>query len=199
MAATLSTVIAMSRLPYLTESDLDDDQRRVWEGIVSTRPGTSLNDEGGLIGPFNSMLFNPRLGARVSALGATARFEMSLPRRLIEIAIITVGAHWRSNFEFWAHARMARDAGVDEAAIDAIRRGEVPDLDGADAAVHRYTAELLGTGRVADATYASAATLLGDVQMVELTTLIGYYCLISLTLNAFAIELPAGLDPIWPV
>ena len=134
----------------------------------------------------------------VSALGAAVRFQTALPANLLEVAIITVGAHWRSNFEFWAHARMALDADVDQAVVDAIRDGvDPPFADDDEAAVHAMAKSLLTTGRCGDAEYAAVATSLGDIAVVELTTLIGYYCLISLTLNNFSIELPEGNEPIW--
>ena len=146
------------------------------------------------------MLFSPDVGASVSALGAAVRFRTSLPQNLLEVAIITVGAHWRSNFEFWAHARMALEAGVDSTVVDAIQRGETPTFSAPDeAAVHALAKSLLSTGRSSDDVYSEVAESLGDVAVVELTTLIGYYCLISLTLNNFAIELPDGAEPIWPV
>jgi len=45
------------------------------------------------------------------------RFQTSLDRRLLELAIIVVAAHWRAEFEWWAHARMAREYGVDDASF----------------------------------------------------------------------------------
>ena len=189
----------MTRLPFITETELDDDQRKIWDGLVSTRGAAALNSEGGLVGPFNAMIHAPEVGARVSSLGAALRFRSSLPANLLEIAIITVGAHWKSNFEFWAHSRMALEAGVDAAVVDAIRNGEDPVFANADeAAVHAMTRSLLRSGRADDATYLAVVESLGDKATVELTTLIGYYCLISLTLNNFEVELPNGRDPIWP-
>ncbi len=190
----------MTRLPFITEDQLGDNQRKIWDGIVSTRGALALNEEGGLIGPFNSMLFSPDIGSRVSALGAAVRFKTSLPQNLLEMAIITVGAHWRSNFEFWAHARMAIEAGVDPEVIDDIREDRDPRFsDAGEATVHSFTRSLLSNGRVDDETYSELVDLVGDAGAVEMTTLIGYYCLISLTLNTFAIELPDNLEPIWPV
>jgi len=49
-----------------------------------------------------------------------------IERRLSEIAIITVGARWQAEFEWWAHAPMAREHGVAGAVADAIGRGEDP-------------------------------------------------------------------------
>ena len=189
----------MTRLPYITEGELDDDQRRIWDALISSRgsAATLVNDEGGLIGPFNSMLYSPTIGARVSALGAAVRFESSLPPNIAEVAIL--GAHWKSNFEFWAHSRLGREAGLPDHVIDAIANGEKPNFeDERERQVHAMAQMLLNTGRVDDANYSDVVESFGPKGAVELTTLIGYYCLISLTLNAFAVELPPGAEPIWP-
>jgi hypothetical protein len=45
--------------------------------------------------------------------------------RLSEIAIITIGARWQAEFEWWAHAPMAREHGVADAVVDAIGRGRL--------------------------------------------------------------------------
>jgi 4-carboxymuconolactone decarboxylase len=57
---------------------------------------------------------------------------------------------------------------------------------------------LLSTGRVPAELYAAVRDHVGDQGVVELTQLIGYYCLISFTLNTFEVELPPGETPVWP-
>src|SRR5262249_27741993 len=126
---------AMSRLPYLRRSDLDDSGQALWDAIVSTRGRTVVNDAGGLVGPFNAWVHAPGVGARLSALGATLRFETLLERRLLELAIIVVAAHWKAEFEWWAPARMARENGVDDAIVAAIESGETPSFEADDEAV----------------------------------------------------------------
>jgi 4-carboxymuconolactone decarboxylase len=192
----------MSRLPFITGDELTPDQQEVWDNVTSGRRGAAnrfVNDEGGLIGPFNAPLFAPGTGKRVVALGEALRFETELDNRLLELAVCMVGAHWRSNFEWFAHSRLAIDAGVAEDTVTAIERGEEPSLDKDDErAVYDFTRGLLTSGRVSDAAYEAALGHVGERGVVELTQLIGYYCLVSLTLNTFEIELPAGNEPVWP-
>ena len=106
-----------SRLPYLRYDDLDADGRAVWDGVVGSRGGDLVGPEGGLIGPFNAFVHAPGVGRRLSSLGQVLRFETSIERRLSEVAIITVGARWKAEFEWWAHARMAREHGVPGAVV----------------------------------------------------------------------------------
>jgi 4-carboxymuconolactone decarboxylase len=191
----------MTRLRSLTRSELDDQQARLWDGITSSRGAgvESTGPEGGLIGPFNAFVHVPEIGRRLSSLGGYLRFETSIERRLTEVAICTVGAHWRSEFEFWAHAPMAIEHGVDADVIDALRDGRAPQFERDDErVVHAVATQLLNDRRVDDITYAAARRLLGERGMVELVTLIGYYCLISMMLNLFDVPLPEGESPNWP-
>ncbi|HEY2488197.1 MAG TPA: carboxymuconolactone decarboxylase family protein, partial [Streptosporangiaceae bacterium] len=78
-----------------------------------------VNEEGGLAGPFNAFVHAPDVGQHLALLGRVLRFGTSLERRLTEVAIITVGARWKAEFEWWAHAGMARRHGVPDAVVDA--------------------------------------------------------------------------------
>ena len=110
----------MSRLPLQTRDALADDGREVWDSITASR-GAIVADEGHLIGPFNAWVTAPTIGGRLAELGAALRFESSIERRLLEVAIITVGAHWKAEFEWWAHSRMALHHGVSAEAVAAKR------------------------------------------------------------------------------
>jgi len=188
----------MSRLPYLRRDELDQAGQEVWDGVVGSRAGDLLTDSGGLIGPFNAFVHAPGVGRRLSSLGATLRFKTSIERRLSELAIITMSARWKAEFEWWAHARMAREHGVPEAVVDAIGRGQDPPIQAEDErAVYAVARQLADDGRLDFGTYATAQRLLGDEGMVELVALCGYYTLISYLLNAFEVPLPPGAEPQW--
>jgi 4-carboxymuconolactone decarboxylase len=183
----------MSRLPALTRDDLDDSGQTLWDQIVSTRSKGVIDEDGGLRGPFNPWLHAPELGRRAADLGGHLRFSTSVERRLLELAIITTGARWKAEFEWWAHVPMAREHGVSEAVIEAIGRGETPHFERNDERIVYAVAQELGDdGHLGRQTYADAQALLGDTGLVELVTLCGYYALVSYTLNAFDIGLPPG-------
>jgi 4-carboxymuconolactone decarboxylase len=189
----------VNRLPYLRYDELTADGKTVWDDVVGTRGDRLVNEDGGLVGPFNAFVHAPDVGRHLGALGATVRFGTSIDRRLSELAIITVGARWQAEFEWWAHARMARRHGVPDAVVDAIARGEEPPFAADDERViYAVASELTGTGRVSQDAYDAARRLLGDGGMVELVSLCGYYTLISFVLNAFEVPLPPGAAPTWP-
>jgi 4-carboxymuconolactone decarboxylase len=188
----------VNRLPYLRRDDLGPDGQEVWDSIVGSRGAALVNEQGALVGPFNAFVHAPDVGRRLTSLGKVLRFETSIERRLTEVAIITVGARWKAEFEWWAHARMARKHGVADAVVDAIGRGEEPTFEVDDErTVYTIARQLTETGRVDEDTYAAAQQLLGDAGMVELVSLCGYYTLVSFLLNAFAVPLPPGVPPTW--
>jgi 4-carboxymuconolactone decarboxylase len=188
----------VTRLSYLRRDELDPAGQDVWDKVVGTRSGQLVSDDGTLVGPFNAFVHAPEVGRRLASLGAVVRFGTSIERRLSEVAIITVGARWKAEFEWWAHARMAREHGVPDTVVDAIGRGEEPQFTADDErTVYAVARELADAGQVSQPSYDAARDLLGDAGLVELVTLCGYYTLISYLLNAFAVPLPPGARQMW--
>ncbi len=189
----------MTRLTSLTKDQLDEQGAALYDAIIGPRGDSLINEEGGLHGPFNAWLHAPVIGKAMSRLGSSLRFEMNVDRRLIELAIITVGARWKSEFEWYAHSAMALDAGVAKATVDAIGVGEEPDFTLDDERiVYALAHQLVRAGQLDEATFTAARDLLGEQQVVELVSLCGYYTLISFTLNAFEVPLPTGANEKWP-
>ncbi len=188
----------MSRLSPLRKDQLDESGAALWDAITETRGAAVLDAAGGLAGPFNAWVHAVDVGSAMSRLGGVLRFGTSIDRRLVELAIITVGARWQSEFEWYAHARMAREFGVADDVVDAIGAGHVPPLVLDDErAVYSIAHQLVRDGRVDPDRYAAGVAVLGERGMVELVTLCGYYTLISFTLNAFEVGLPDGVDRQW--
>jgi 4-carboxymuconolactone decarboxylase len=188
----------VSRLRDVRRDELDPAGQDVWDKVVGTRSEQLVSDDGALVGPFNAFVHAPDVGRRLASLGAVLRFGTSIERRLTEVAIITVGARWKAEFEWWAHARMAREHGVPDAVVDAIGRGEDPPFAADDErTVYAVARELTDSGQVSQHGYDAGRDLLGETGMVELVSLCGYYTLISYLLNAFAVPIPPGAQPMW--
>lgn len=176
----------MTRLPDIDPDTLPPEARRVYDAIAS-------GPRGRVQGPLRVWLNSPELADRAQALGAFCRYGTSLPTRLTELAILVTGAHWRAGFEWHVHAPIGIEAGLDPAAVEAIRTGEAPRFGEADeAAVHAFASELLRTGAVSRPVYEAAVAELGARAVVELVGVLGYYGLISMTINVFEVGLPEG-------
>jgi 4-carboxymuconolactone decarboxylase len=174
------------RPPILDESRLTPEQKAVFDRIRSGPRGL-------VEGPLRVWLISPDLADKAQALGAFCRYGTRLPPRLSELAILVVGAHWRSGFEWHVHAPIALKAGVSQSTVDAIHAGkEPPELTAEERAIYRFARELLETRLVSPATYSAAVEAFGVEVVVELVGILGYYTLISMTINAFEVPVPAG-------
>jgi 4-carboxymuconolactone decarboxylase len=179
----------LPRIPFPDEGDLSPEQMRVIEKIVAGPRGI-------LVGPLRAALHRPDLADAWQHFGAMLRYDTSLPPRLSELAIIVTARRWNSQLEWHVHAAAALKAGLPAPVVDAILAGEAPGFaDETEAEIYEFTRELQLTGQVADATYERVKDRWGALGVVELTTLIGYYTLVSMTLNAHHIPLPAGAAP----
>ena len=184
----------MPRLAPLAEADLTPAQRAVFDAIQGGPRGNM-----GLVGPFGVYVRAPGVGNAAQALGAAVRFNTALAENVKEVAICTVGAFFHSRFEFAAHAELANKAGVAESVIEALRVGATPRFEDArECVAHRVAAALLREHRVNDALYAEGLSLLGETQLVELVATVGYYCLVSMTLNMFQVPLRPGMTDPFP-
>jgi 4-carboxymuconolactone decarboxylase len=182
----------MNRIAELTPERMTPAQRKVHDAIVA-------GPRGAVQGPLNVWLHSPELAARAQELGAFCRYHSSLPKRLSELAILVTGAYWRAGFEWHVHAPEGIKAGLDTAAVEAIRSGGRPSFVKDDeAALYAFASELLQTKRVSEATYRHAEAALGPLGLVDLVGVLGYYALISMTIVAFHVSLPDGAPEPFP-
>lgn len=178
------------RLPDLDERLLTPEQRAVHDRIKAGPRGV-------VVGPLQVWLTSPALAERAQELGAFCRYHSSLPQRLSELAILVTGAYWRSGFEFAVHAPIGIAAGLSPELVESVRRGERPErMTDEESAVHDVAVELHREKFLSDPTYRRAEAILGKVGLVDLVGILGYYTLISMTINAFEVPLPTdATDP----
>ena len=100
-----------------------------------------------------------------------------------------------------AHAASGRRAGLSDELVDCLRdRKTLPPLPDDEAHLLNYGSELLQTHRVSQETFQAALDQFGAQRLTELTTLMGYYALLAMNANAFAVDLPENrTEPLLPV
>jgi 4-carboxymuconolactone decarboxylase len=178
----------MPRLPLFDPTNMSAEQARVYHEIVDGRRGQ-------LVGPLRAVLHRPDLADRWQRFGEALRFGTSLPQKLVELAILVTARRWNSQVEWHIHSREALDAGLSAAIVRAIQEGRVPPFESAhEADTYEFARQVQMTGNVDDALYARLLALLGTIGIVELSSVIGYYTLVSITLNVHDIPLPNERD-----
>ncbi|RTZ41788.1 carboxymuconolactone decarboxylase family protein [Candidimonas sp. SYP-B2681] len=171
------------------EADMTPEQAAVCAEVVA-------GPRGKVPAPMIAWVRNPELSRRGQKLGELLRFDTTLEAHLTELAILVCARHWTSHHEWKAHKALGLKAGLDPDMIAAIAARRVPKLpDSRYRAVYDVSSLLLATGKVPDDAYQYGIEHLGERGMVELVSVLGYYCWVSLTLNAFELGLPGSLAP----
>ena len=179
----------MKRLALPDTDHLSPEQQAVHDKVVN-------GPRGRIAGALTFWLHRPELADRAQELGLYLRFNTKLSPRLSELAILVTARHWGAEFE-WMHAPIAVKAGHSQAAIDALKRGQVPEFENDDETlVYQISRDILTNRHLADDLYARGIETLGEEAMVDLVALLGYYTMITLTLNTFEV-LPEPREPGW--
>jgi 4-carboxymuconolactone decarboxylase len=179
------------RLAMLTDEQMNAPQRALIDALRAGPRGKSIS----IRGPFAAWLHAPVLGDLAQKLGAHVRYGTSLSPRQSEFAILCTARLWRAQYEWFAHAPMAEKAGVSLKTIADLRAGRVPNKAQKDErAIYDFIKELYRSKRVSERTYARVRGFLHNAGMVELVGILGYYVLISMTLNVFQMMPPANAE-----
>ena len=178
-----------NRFAPLTWPEMTPAQQQMTQSVLGGKRGS-------MQGPYNVLLRSPALGQLAQQFGVHTRFESSLPLMLNELAILMIARFWNSQFVWWAHRKMALDAGLDESLIQAIALGQTPaPLSEPLVSVHAFCHELIQNRQVSDATYAALSTQVGEQGVVDLMAAMSYYTLVSMCLNVDQYPLPEGVLP----
>ncbi len=179
---------AHKRMVPLTREAMTPEQRDVADAIMA-------GPRKGLRGPFNVWLRSPELADRLQKVGEYLRFNSSLDPRLNEMAILMTAAHWRSPFEWYAHAPLAIKAGLAPATAASLAAGERPiGMRDDEAIIWDFCTEMRNNRTVSDSTYAAAVAAWGERGVVDLIAVNGYYDAVSMTLNIGEVLPPEGAE-----
>jgi 4-carboxymuconolactone decarboxylase len=177
------------RLPKLSVDALTSEQQALADSIKAGPRGQFK-----MSGPFAVYLHSPTFGELAQKLGGHLRFKTSVPPRLSEFAILVTAHHWKAQYEWAMHAPMAEKQGVKPQTIRDLQAGRTPKAAPRDEmAIYAFAKELYAKKRVSTPTYNRVYKVLGEAGTVELVGILGYYAMVSMTLNTFRAPLPEGI------
>lgn len=174
------------RLKLLSPGEMNPDQRAIHDESVASKRGAAPP-------PMFAWLSSPEMARHATRLGAFLRYDTTLTPQLSELAILVTARHWSAHYEWYAHKKMALAAGLDPQIIADINARRTPQLSDPKAQViHDVSKSLHETHAVPEPLYGKARDLLGERGLAELIGLLGYYTLVSMTLNTYEFGLPEG-------
>jgi len=171
----------MARLAPITRKDqVAPEHHAIFDAIVRSR--------GAVQGPFTMFLHSPELAGRLAHLGAFVRFEGSLDMRVRVLAAMTVAREFEAVYVWGAQTGGARQLGVPETTITAIRENHSRGIPPEDAEIVEFTRQLLRKHRIEEASAKALQRRFGDDGFIQLTGAIGYYSMLAMTVNACELE-----------
>ena len=177
----------MARMPHITsKAQVDSKYHGAFDSIVASR--------GAVQGPFLMFMHSPEVAERVAHLGAYVRFEGSLDMKVRVLAAMTVAREFHAMYVWGAQTGGARRLGVPETTIAAIRDNHSRGIPPGDADIVEFTRQLLRKHRVDDTLFKKMHERFGNDELVQLTTAIGYYTLLGMTVNATELEPAADAE-----
>ena len=174
----------MARLPDPTAA-LSPEAQAIYDQLVGRR--------GRIDGMYRSLLNHPELTRQVSDLGTFLRFGAGvLPEALRELTILWLARRLGAAYEWVKHVGPARQAGVPDAVIEALRTRQEPNLDATQTAALTVARCVLERHSIPAAVQDGLAAEIGLPGVIELVVLVGFYQMIAGVIFAFDVPLPEG-------
>src|SRR3954453_20485332 len=105
----------MNRLVELPPEQQTPEQKNVFEQLVAGR--------GRILGPYKVWIHSPTIASGMEHIGTFLNKRSSLSTREVEIGILVIARHWRSEYVLRAHVRDGKKAGLSQEVIDALLAG----------------------------------------------------------------------------
>lgn len=148
-------------------------------------------------GPHRIWLANPELSKTIVPIGAYFQKRSTLTKGEIEIVTCLTTARWMSAYATYEHEKIGEEQGrLSAEHVERMIAGlPVAFADPREEIVYQLASALLAPGIVPLGLYRRANALIGDAGVVDVTVLIGWFTMVSATLNAFDVPANAvGLD-----
>lgn len=172
------------RILEIEEDKLTAEQKNVFNTLVAGR--------GRLLTPYKIWIHSPRLAAAMETIGTFLNKKGSLSEREVELAIVIIATHWQGDYVQAAHIKICLKLGYPQAAMDAIKAGDTPDLpDAREKAVYDLCQIAMAPGGGSDEVYDRAEKLLGRDGLAEVLALLGYYSSVAMAMKLHRVPVPA--------
>jgi alkylhydroperoxidase family enzyme len=112
-----------------------------------------------------------------------------LEARARELLILRVAWRCRAAYIWSHHERIGRSAGVTDGDLEALARSTIEDGDALRTLLFRVADELVTEHRLYDSTWSDLAACYPTTQVIEVSTLVGFYAMLAGTLNSLDVQL----------
>ncbi len=180
------------RIPPLEENEGDPQVVEMLNALPAGADGPV-----GEYNIFRTLARHPDLFRSWLGFGRYLLVGGTLPPRDRELMILRTAVRCRSSYEWGQHVRISFQMDIERETIDRVLEGaEAPGWPEHEATLMRAVDELHDDDRISDSTWEALAAEYDEMQLIELTMLIGQYHMVAFALNSLSVELDEGLEPL---
>lgn len=151
--------MARIQLPPLDE--MSSEQRSAYDEAAAGPRGHTP-------APMTAWLKNPEFARRSQKLGEFLRFQLSLPPRMRELAVLVVARYWVAHYEWSVHKKEALKHGLSAEVVEAIAARRRPAFKSEhERVVYEIATSILETRLVPGQLYQEGVRVLGEQWRVD--------------------------------
>ena len=178
--------VTLSRLPWVTPEDLDEEGKKLLASRPQAKPGP---------GPTHVTSYSPR----ERSLGIPTGVNSPVGPRFFQLAVLIIAREIDQQYEWSAHEPAGLRQGLEQNVIDVVKfNKQVAGLAEKDATFITFGRALFRDHRVSSELWAKMVELFGRQHTVEAMTIMGDYFRVGIMLNAVDQHLPPGREPLLP-
>lgn len=173
------------RVPPVAESDWNEAQREVMKPFVA---------QGRVFNVFGTLLNHPDLFRRWLVFANHILGKSTLSLRDREILILRIGHLAGCGYEWAQHVGIAKQAGMSDDEIRAVREGERAECwTGKEQALIGATDQLKRDTHISDGVWSALASHYDTKQIMDIVFTVGQYNMLAMALNSLGVQLDEGL------
>jgi len=182
-----------ARIQPLPMSDMPDE----WIKTIERLPGAGLKGRYAPINVFGTMIHSPQVPGPFLDYWVTSKLVMGLSGREQELVILRMGFHFKSNYVWKHHVPPAKEYGVTDAEVEAVKTPELPPVfSDRERALLKLTDEMVEHRTIREEAWSKWSPELSESEMIDLIFLVSQYCFFGLFNNALQIQVEEPLAEI---
>ena len=179
--------VTLSRLPWVTPEDLDEEGRK----LLAQRPTTAKPGPG----PTHVTSYSPR----ERSLGIPTGMDSPVGPRYFQLAVLIIAREIDQQYEWSSHEPAGLRQGLEQSAIDVVKYNkEVKSLSDKDATLITFGRTLYREHRVSSELWQKMIGHFGRQHTVQLMMIMGDYFRVGFMMNAVDQRLPADRKALLP-
>jgi 4-carboxymuconolactone decarboxylase len=173
------------------------EMRDEWVKILDKLPGAGLKGLYTPVNVFGTLMYNPQTMASFLDYWVTSKLKMGLTGREQELIILRMGFLFNCNYVWKHHIPPAREFGVNDTEITAVKTIPLPHVFSArENALLMLTDEMVEYRTIRDVAWSKWSGELKSSELLDLVSIVSQYVFFTLLNNSFQLEIEEPLKTI---